>query len=301
MGVCSTQELCPRSLAGRDVQTNGRRVVVLEVVQVGRASVRDLVANALASGAVEGGDLVRVTRGDGESAEVLSDVRGVIEGRLSGSRRLQLRDVDLAVAAEGIRRGLEVGLLREEEDERASLALVRVGNVEVEDRRDGVRDRAEVRGALSGVGLGRVNGHDQVRVLVVAGEVSGAGRGRGGRGRRRSLSGGWRRSVRGGWRRSLSGGRRAALNSLGDGNDGGLGLGLAATSGTGCRQGDVHAVDDVVLVGVGVDVVFAGDGFASNKVRAAGVLQLALAVDGEATCGCSTNITLELRGGSWGH
>lgn len=65
--------------------------------------------------------------------------------------------------------------MRQQEDERARLAGVGGGDVEVEDRRGGGRDGAVVGGALRGVGRGAGDGHDQVRVLVVTRQGRGAG------------------------------------------------------------------------------------------------------------------------------
>lgn len=172
-------------LALGDVQTNGRRVVVLEVVQVGVTSSRNLKADALASGAVKGGNVVAVAGRDSHDA-VVSLLGGlVVVGGATGSGVLELGKVELAVALEGEARGLEVLLLGEEEDEAALLAGVAAGNVKVENGRDVAVDVAKVRGALGGVRVGLVDGDDQVRELVRAVEVGRAGvlgrRGRRGR------------------------------------------------------------------------------------------------------------------------
>jgi len=125
------------NLADGDVQTQRRGVVVLEEVEVGRTSVLHLVADSLASRAREGGNHVRVAGRDGGRTEVLRDrghvaVRG---GRACGRR--ELSEVDLAVTAEAVRRGLDILLLGEEEHQAAGLASIRRGDVEVEQAGDG--------------------------------------------------------------------------------------------------------------------------------------------------------------------
>lgn len=148
-----------------------RRVVVLKEVEVGRAGVLHLVSDGLASRALEGRDEVRVAGGHGEVTEVLLDVRAVVVvGRTLGGG-VKLSEVDLAIAAERVRRSLEILQVREEENEAAGLAGVRVGNVEVEDRRHSVGDGSVERGARRLVRGRRVNGDDQVGILIVAREV----------------------------------------------------------------------------------------------------------------------------------
>lgn len=197
-------------LAGSDIQTDGRGVVVLEVVEVGRAGVADLVRDGLASRAGEGGDGVVVARRDGEGTKLALDTRGVaVAGRLLG-RGVQRSEANLAVTAEAERRGLEVFLLGEEEDERALLARVRRGDVEVKERRDGRSDGAIVRGARSLAWSGRVNRDDQVRELVVALLEGSATSSRAG-GRLGSRSAGRRRDAR---LRSGSGSRSSRFTWL---------------------------------------------------------------------------------------
>lgn len=160
-----------KSLAGGDVETQRRRVVILKEVQVGATGVLHLVANRLASRTAESRDSVGVTRRDGSDTIVLLDGGHVtVRSRLL-NRRLELGEVDLAVTAEGESRGLEVLLLGEEEDQAAGLALVRLRDVEVVESGLGRGDGAVVRGARGCVGRRRVHGDDQVRSGVLAVEV----------------------------------------------------------------------------------------------------------------------------------
>lgn len=119
------------TLAAGDEETNGRGVPVLEEVEVGAAGVLHLVADGLTSGALEGGDDVRVAWSNSLLTEVLLDrwhvaVAGVLSHRLG-----QLSKVDLAVTAESESGSLKVLLLGEEEDKAASLVRVRLRDVEV--------------------------------------------------------------------------------------------------------------------------------------------------------------------------
>ncbi len=170
-------------LALGDVETDGRGVVVLEVLQVGVASRRDLVSDALSRGAVKRGNAVRVSGGDGDLAEVGLLAGLVVVGGALGGSRLELGKVELAVAGNGEAGRLEVLLLGEEEDEAALLALVAGGDVKVKDGGDVAVDDAKEGRAGGRVGLGLVDGDDEVRELVGAAQVGRAGLG--GRGRRR--------------------------------------------------------------------------------------------------------------------
>lgn len=80
--------------------------------------------------------------------------------------------------------------MRQQEDERASLAGVGGGDVEIEDRRGGGRNGAVVRCALGGSGGGAGDGDDQVRVLVATRQSRGAGLRRGGGRRAAALAAG---------------------------------------------------------------------------------------------------------------
>lgn len=151
-----------------------RGVVVLEEVEVGATGVLHLVADGLTRGAGEGRDDVGVTGRHSELAQVLLDSGGVVVGGRRASGGLERSKVDLTIAAEGVGRSLEVLLVGEEEDQAARLAGVRGGDIKVEDARDAGGDGAVVGGTRSVVGLGGVDGDDQMRVLVVAREISGA-------------------------------------------------------------------------------------------------------------------------------
>lgn len=145
-----------------------RGIPVLEEVEIGIASVLHLVRDGLTSRARESGDEVRVAGRDGDLTQVLRD-RGhvALRGRLGGNIG-ELGNIDLAITAEGVVGGLEIGLLGEEEDQAASLTSIRVRNVEVEDARDGWGHCTEQRSTDWGIGRGRVNRNDQVRPLIVA-------------------------------------------------------------------------------------------------------------------------------------
>jgi len=117
-------------LARNDVETNWAWVVVLEVLQRGTRDGRDLVTDGLSSWAREGRDDGRSARLDSLLTEVDLNTALVRVGGRLGCNAAQLLEVDLAVAGEGERGGLEILLLREEEDERAGTGVGR-RNVEV--------------------------------------------------------------------------------------------------------------------------------------------------------------------------
>lgn len=119
------------TLAGGDVETEGRGVVVLEKVEVGAARVLHLVADGLTSGAREGRDNVGVAGSDSGDTVVLLDARHVAVAGVGGHSRLERSEVDLAVTAESESRGLKVLLLGEEEDKAAGLVGVRLRDVKV--------------------------------------------------------------------------------------------------------------------------------------------------------------------------
>lgn len=159
-------------LANGDVSTDWAWVVVLEVLQVKAISGRDLHADTLTSGASHAGNEVLVAGsdvGDGV-ADVAGSGNSVVGGLLSGwsSERGNLH-ATLAVEGEG--RGLQIILLGEEEDERASLAGVLGLDVEVEDAAHSWGDGGEVRGTLSDRWVGRVDWHDEMWVLVSTAQV----------------------------------------------------------------------------------------------------------------------------------
>ena len=72
------------------------------------------------------------------------------------------RKLELAVAGEGVSGGLELALLREEEGEGAGLVGVPGRDVEVEDGRDRAGSGAVEGGGVGLVGLGLVDGYDEV-------------------------------------------------------------------------------------------------------------------------------------------
>ena len=92
---------------------------------------------------------------------------GALDGRL-----VQVAELHLTRAGQSEGRGLELGLLGEEEVGRAALVPPGGGDVEVEDGADVVRGRAVEGGGVCLVGLGGVDGKDQVRELEVLGEVA---------------------------------------------------------------------------------------------------------------------------------
>lgn len=87
-------------------------------------------------------------------------------------RLVQVAELHLTRAGQSEGRGLELGLLGEEEVGRAALVPPGGGDVEVEDGADVVRGSAVEGGGVRLVGLGRVDGEDQVRELEVLGEVA---------------------------------------------------------------------------------------------------------------------------------
>lgn len=209
-------------------------------MEVSATGLGHLEGDGLASGAREGGDNVAVTGGDGDITKVLGDRGGVVVGGGAASDLRQLGEVNLAVTAEGVVGSLEISLLGEHEDQVTGRTLVRGGDVEVEEGRDGLANSAEVLGAVGGIGGGGVDGDDQVGVLVLAGGEGGgtaAGRrlGSGSRGRRLDSGGAGsgdnhRASGGSGSNHGASGGRnglsrshgaRGGSNGLNRGHDGG--------------------------------------------------------------------------------
>jgi hypothetical protein len=176
-------------LTASDVGSDGAWVVVLEVLKGEVTLAADLVADGLASSAGTRGDGVRVAGGDthGGKVRLLTGLVGV--SSLLVGWALELGEVDLAGAGDGEGRGLKVLLLGEQENKRAGLARVRRRNVEVKDRAGVAVDLAVVLGAVSLVGLLRVDRYDEVGVLVVSVQISWAhatGLSRSGRSRRGS-------------------------------------------------------------------------------------------------------------------
>jgi len=112
------------------------------------------------------------------------DLRHTVVSSLRRRRARQLIHAKSALIVERKRRGFQRRLLREEEDERARHAGVRRWQVEVEDGAGAWGDGAVVLSAIGRVGLGGVDGDNEVRILVFAAKAGRAG-GAGGR-----LSGG---------------------------------------------------------------------------------------------------------------
>lgn len=150
--LCQTVNSSPLTLADSDVQTERGWVVVLKEIQFGAARVLHFVADGLASRALKGGDEVGITGRDSKVPIVFLHCRGVVVGGRLGGSGLEGREVNLAVAAEGVRRGLKIFLLGEEEDKAARLSSVRGGDVKIENGRDGGRDGAIERRASSRIG-----------------------------------------------------------------------------------------------------------------------------------------------------
>lgn len=90
------------------------------------------------------------------------------------SRLVQVAELYLAGAGQSGGRGLELGLLGEEEVGGAALVSPGLRDVEVEDGADVVGGSAVEGCGVGLVGLGGVDGEDQVRKLEVLGEVAGA-------------------------------------------------------------------------------------------------------------------------------
>jgi hypothetical protein len=96
----------------------------------------------------------------------------ILEGGALDGRLVQVAELHFARAGQSEGGSLELGLLGEQEVGGAALILPRGGDVEVEDGADGVRGRAVEGGGICLVGLGGVDGDDQVRELEVFGEVA---------------------------------------------------------------------------------------------------------------------------------
>lgn len=177
-GACLS--LRSRRLADSDVPTKRAWVVVLEVVELGATGARDLVTDALASGAHARDDGVAVAGHQaGDAAAGAAGLGGVGVGGAGVGWARQDGDLEATLVVEGVAGCLEVGLLGEEEDEGAGLAGVGGGEVEVQDGGGVGGDGAVVGGAGGGVGGLGGDGDHQVRVLVLAREVGWAGLGGG--------------------------------------------------------------------------------------------------------------------------
>lgn len=78
-------------------------VIVLEIMQVGRAGVGDLKSDALTSRTVECRNSVRITGSDIHARQVVGNFRSVVVSGVLRSGRLQFGDVDLPIAIELVR------------------------------------------------------------------------------------------------------------------------------------------------------------------------------------------------------
>lgn len=162
-------------LTGSDVQSQRRRVVVLEEVQAQAILRRELDRLGSASLAVPSSNNIAVAGLRRDATKISLDSRSIAPGSLLVGRAAKLRAAQTARASELVRRGLEILLLGEQENNRTLLSLIVLGDVEVEDRTGGGVDLAVVAGAVNVVGMIRGNGYNQVRRLVSASERGLAG------------------------------------------------------------------------------------------------------------------------------
>merc|ERR1712144_142144 len=137
-------------LADGDVSTDRTRVVVLEELKVQTTGAHELKRLPGAGVALVAGNNVAVAWPDlGNGTNALhSRLGNAVVGGLLGRRARKLVDGQAALAVEGEGGSLKLVLLGEEEDERARLALVRVGQVEIEDGADGRANGAVVASAV---------------------------------------------------------------------------------------------------------------------------------------------------------
>lgn len=163
-------------LAGGDVQADGARVVVLEVLKAQATVGTKLVALRGACSTVTRGDHVAVAGHWREVAGVLFGLGARVVRRALLGSRAEVVDRDGAFPVEGEVGRLEVALLGEEEDEAASLALIGLRNIEVVHRASGPIDLPVVRCTVGLIWVLRRDGNDQVRVLIVALQICRAGR-----------------------------------------------------------------------------------------------------------------------------
>ena len=148
-----------------DVKADGARVEVLEVVETGVANGLHLDCDGLAGTARSLVDVVRIAGRHLLGAEDLLGLGLVLVSGALDAGRLQDAELDFAGAGEREGGGLELGLLGEEELERASLAGVGGGDVKVEDCADRAGGGTVERGVVALLGHGGVDGDDQVREL----------------------------------------------------------------------------------------------------------------------------------------
>jgi len=154
------------TLADGHEKTQWAGVPVLEEVQSHAALRGQLVRHFLACFAAAGGHDVAIAGLKLEVVEVAGDLRYAVVSGLLSSGRFQLVTTHAARAGVVVVGSLKVLLLREEEDNGASLALVAGRDVKVEDAARGAVDLAKVRGAVALVGRVLVDWNDEVRSLV---------------------------------------------------------------------------------------------------------------------------------------
>lgn len=121
-------------LASGDVETQAGRVPVLEELQAQAIGGAKLDALGSTSSARSSGDDIVVTRLETDRVEGAVLRRGVVVGGLLVGDAAALGEDQVTGAGKGVRGGLEIFLLREKEDHAAGLALVRFGDIEVENR-----------------------------------------------------------------------------------------------------------------------------------------------------------------------
>jgi len=157
-------------LAGSDVKTQRRRVVVLEEVQAQTILRRELNGLSGTSLAISGGDNIAVARLQCDVTKVLLDSWSIAPRSLLARGTAELCAAETAGATESVIGRLKILLLREEEDDGTLLSVVLLRDVEVEDCAHSRVDLTVVTGT---VGLIRVlggNGYNQVRGLISASE-----------------------------------------------------------------------------------------------------------------------------------
>lgn len=130
-----------------------RWVPVFEEFKIGTSRILHLVGHGLSSLAREGGNQVRVARGDGDSSQALRDGWDIVIGGRAADSLRELADGNLAVTGEAIRSSLEIFLLGEQEDQAAGLARIRRRDIEVEGSGNSRIDSSVEPAAVGGIGL----------------------------------------------------------------------------------------------------------------------------------------------------
>jgi len=104
-------------LALSDVQPNRRRVVILEVVQIGATAVTELISNSSASRARESSNDVAVAWSKSKATERLGNTRTVVVGGSRSGYRAEFIKLGLSVSGECEGGRLELRLKREIKDQ----------------------------------------------------------------------------------------------------------------------------------------------------------------------------------------